>query len=97
MDWVHSYLGNITQFLLINNEKSSISMIVCGVPQRSILGPKLFNLYINDICSTSNLLKFVLFSDDTIIFYSHQDINVLLSIAINELPKLNTWFAVNKL
>ena len=84
MDCLHSYLFNRTQFSQINNEKSSISQIVCGVPQASILGPKIFNLCINDICSTSNLLKFVLFSDDTNIFYSRQDINVLVNTINNE-------------
>ena len=54
-------------------------------------------LYINDICSTSNLFKLVLFADDTNIFYSHQDINTLLNTINNELQKLNTWLAVNKL
>ena len=87
LDWLHSYLGNRTQFLQINNEISSIPLIVCGVPQGFLLGQKIFNLYINDICSTSNLLKFVLFADDTNIFHSHQDINVLLSTINNELQK----------
>ena len=57
--------------------KSSISQIVCQLPKGSILGPKPFNIYINDICNTSDLLKLVLFPDDTNIFYSHQNINVL--------------------
>ena len=43
------------------------------------------------------MFKFVLFADDTNIFYSHLDINFLLNTINNELQKLNTWFAVNKL
>ena len=58
------------------------------------LDPNLFNLCINDICNTSNLWKF---ADDTNIFYSHQDINVLLNTINYELQKLNAWFAVNKI
>ena len=72
-------------------------MYFANVPQGSIFGPKLFNLCINDICSTSNLLKFDLFADDIIIFYSHQDIYVVLNIINNKLQKLYTWFAVSNL
>ena len=71
--------------------------VVCGVPQGSILGPKLFIMHINDICNVSNILKFVLFADDTNIFCSGKDINQLSKLLCIELDKLNIWFAVNKL
>ena len=96
LDWLHKYICNGTHFVQINIDKSSNFKIICGVPQSSILGSKRFNLCINDIRNTSNLPKFDLFPDDTSIFYSHQDIDVLLSTINNELQKLNTWFAVNK-
>ena len=31
--------------------------------------------YINDLCNVSNILIFTLFSDDTTMFYSDNDIN----------------------
>ena len=71
--------------------------VVCGVPQGSILGPKLFIMHINDICNVSNILKFVLFADDTNIFCSGKYINQLSKLLCIELDKLNIWFAVNKL
>ena len=52
---------------------SDLLHVLCGVPQGSILGPKLCVLYVNDICNISKVLIFVLFADDTNIFYSGHD------------------------
>ena len=70
---------------------------MCGVPQGSILGPLLFLIYINDIVKSSPLLTYVLFADDTNIFYSHKCLNTLIHSLNNELGKVSTWFKCNKL
>ena len=69
----------------IIQEKSQYENIQCGVPQGSILRPLLFIVYMNDICCTSNLLKTILFADDTTCFYSHRDIDILYEIVNKEL------------
>ena len=67
------------------------------MPQGSILGPLLFLLYINDLCNVSKALDFILFADDTNIFFSHNVPNQLMEIVNNELKKLSSWFQANKL
>ena len=46
---VNSYLSNRKQRVKINNKYSSWSEILFRVPQGSILGPLLFNIFICDI------------------------------------------------
>ena len=42
LPWFQSYLKNRKQHLNFNNKITNSSLITCGVPQGSILGPQLF-------------------------------------------------------
>ena len=46
---LHSYLSNRYKRTKINKSSSSWSKIVFGVLQSSVLGPLLFNIYVNDL------------------------------------------------
>ena len=48
----------------VENFFSDKALITCGVTQRSILGPLLFLLYVNDIVQAVNC-DFLLYADDT--------------------------------
>ena len=92
-----SYLTERQQFTEIGDTLSDMEYIKCGVPQGSILGPILFLLYINDITESSTLLKFYLFADDTTLFYSCKADNNTEVVLNNELSKVSSWLASNKL
>ena len=93
--FIQSYLNNRNQFVQYKEHKSSGNRILCGVPQGSILGPLLFLLYINDMHKVSKLLHFIIFADDTNIFYLNNDPDILVKVVNEELCKLNTWFKIN--
>ena len=95
--WLSSYLTNRKQYVSLPEASSDLLNIVCGVPQGSVLGPILFIMYINDICNVSSLLKMILFADDTNLFRSDYDLDILCLEINQELSKLNKWSRVNKL
>lgn len=95
--WLYSYLHNRKQFVELEEQTSSRRTVLHGVPQGSILGPILFLIYINDIINVSNVLRFVLFADDTNIFKSGTDLKQLCQEVSIELQKLHQWFNSNKL
>jgi hypothetical protein len=97
LSWFMSYLSNRTQFTLINNNKSTVRSIECGVPQGSILGPLLFLIYINDINNAIKLGDPILFADDTNIIYSNKDLSELINNTNKELLNVSKWFTANKL
>ena len=97
LEWLKSYLSDRKQYVKLNTSTSDLLPLVCGVPQGSVLGPILFILYVNDICNVSNILKLILFADDTNLFISGRDLPSLCHIITNELTKMYKWFNVNKL
>ena len=97
MAFINSYLTDRKQCVALKNIRSDDLTTDTGVPQGSILGPLLFLIYINDIVQSSNILKFVMFADDTCLFLSHQKSEILQEILLRELPKVCDWLTANKL
>ena len=62
--WISSFLGNRTQYVVVNGSKSSEQKVIYDVPQRSVLGPLLFILYINDLPDQLECMS-LMFADDT--------------------------------
>ena len=87
----YSYLKNRKQCVKINNVLSSFMVLVSGVPQGSILGPILFNIFINDLVYfiKSDLANF---ADDNSISTAAKTIPDLISILEIESTKAIEWF-----
>ena len=66
LKWLLSYLSGRSQFVQIDDRKSSYQSSQYGVPQGSILGPMIFNLYVSDLQEvTPSSMECVQYADDT--------------------------------
>jgi len=97
LQWMRSYLNERSQCVKVLNVQSSFQQIVCGVPQGSVLGPLLFLLYVNDISDVCKDLCYVLFADDTNLFMSGKNLDVLYRSMNLSLDKVVLWLNSNKL
>ena len=66
LEWFRSFLTNRTQKVKIDEAFSEIAELLFGVAQGSILGPRLFNIYIRSVYSRMVSTKFEVegFADD---------------------------------
>ena len=66
--WFHSYLSSRKQYVRRGPSKSSVTYLVCGVPQGSISGPILFVLYTVHLLMVieSHGLSPHMYADDTL-------------------------------
>ena len=102
LKWVSSYLTNRTQAIFAQGVSSASSELLFGVPQGSVLGPKLFCVYSGPISAIAqkHSLEVHLYADDTqlyIFFDVKADPTLYVKRVEGCIKDISTWMRANKL
>ena len=92
---IHSYLSERKQRVKINGSFSTWREAVVGVPQGSVLGPLLFNIYLNDLFMFVKDAQICNYADDTTIYASANNIESAIKTLESDALKITKWFPNN--
>ena len=87
------------QLVQISGNKSESKTVRFGVPQGSILWPKLFSIFVNDLAETITNGELYLFADDTTVRYfigENTGDDIIQSLQ-SILDQVHTWCLSNRL
>ena len=94
---IQQYLSGRLQRVKCNGNVSDWLPIRCGVPQGSLLGPLLFNIFVNDVNYSAGTSSLRLYADDTTQYVAQECPAILESALNHDIMNLTHWFTANYL
>ena len=92
---IHSYLNERKQRVKINGSFSTWRETTIGVPQGSVLGPLLFNIYLNDLFMFVKDAEICNYADDTTIYACDSNVESVVKTLESDALKIASWFPNN--
>ena len=93
--YIYSYLKERQQCVKINNINSRYEFILSGVPQGSILGPILFNIFINDLFVFIKIANIHNYADDNSLEANANTLEELIAVLEGESNIAIDWLERN--
>ena len=94
---MQSYLSDRSQRVKLGNIYSSWTGVEAGVPQSSILGPMLFNVFINDLAYAIKQCELPGYADDIEIYLSNNNLWFVEERINRDLENTMNWFQQNSM
>ena len=94
-EWLCDYMDGRKQYAEENGKKSTIRVIVFGVPQGSLLGPCLFSIHLNDLLDFISKGYLFMFADDTTMYCIGKNIEDVIDQLNDAARELYEWCRKN--
>ena len=96
-NWINDYLSNRVQRTQVNGIRLELRPVKVGVPQGSLLGPRLFATYVNDLPDHVDRGALYMYADDTTIYVIGDTVDEIVLVLQEVLDQVYTWCVKNRL